>query len=488
MKVVVVGAGYVGLVTAACLAESGTSVVCVDQDVARVTLLKAGGIPIYEPGLEALVQRNMADQRLAFTHRLQDAVPDADLVFIAVGTPPNEDGSADLRHVLAVAASLGEYIEGFTVVVNKSTVPVGTGAQVEKTITLALARRNTQDVHFAVVSNPEFLKEGAAIDDFMRPDRIVIGVPESECGHLARALLERLYMPFNRHHDRTLWMDVASAELTKYAANAMLATRISFMNEIAALADHVGADVDSVRRGIGADSRIGHSFLYAGTGYGGSCFPKDTRALVNTAQDLGMPMNIVRAVEAVNAHQRLALVRMVQQIFGSDLRGHRFAIWGLAFKPNTNDVRDAPAKFIAAALMAAGAHLHAYDPVATDGFHAALMQELPDAYEGEISFADTPMNALDGADALLVVTEWKSFHNPDFEDMKHRMRVPLVLDGRNLYHPAHLQQLGIAYHGIGRRNALGLLALQNAEVDLAASSAGGLSPANSDYSASSLMS
>lgn len=459
MNIVVVGAGYVGLVTAACLADSGNRVVGVDHDPARVTLLQAGGVPIYEPGLESLVQRNLHDGRLRFTTSLAQALPEAEAVFIAVGTPPLEDGSADLQHVLAVARQIGQHLSDFKIIINKSTVPVGTAAAVEATIRTELQARGV-DVPFVVVSNPEFLKEGAAVDDFMRPDRIVIGIPDSPAGEQARVALTRLYQAFNRHHDRTVWMDVVSAELTKYAANAMLATRISFMNEIAQLADCVGADVDSVRRGMGSDSRIGHSFLYAGTGYGGSCFPKDTRALVRCAQDHGLDMAVVAAVEQVNARQKQKLLAMVTQAFGEDLSGIKLAVWGLAFKPNTNDMREAPSRPLLQALYERGADVAAYDPVAVREAHSALAQDCGSS--DWLTIADTPLAALDGADALLIVTEWKCFHNPDFSAMALRLNERLILDGRNLYDPDLLQSLGFAYHGIGRRNALGVQRLQEA--------------------------
>lgn len=464
MNVVVVGAGYVGLVTAACLAESGNRVVGVDHDAARVGLLQAGGVPIYEPGLEDLVQRNLQAGRLTFTQSIRDALAHAEVVFIAVGTPPQEDGSADLQHVRAVARQIGLHIQSFAVVINKSTVPVGTAAAVSADIQAQLDARQVPGVEYVVVSNPEFLKEGAAIDDFMRPDRIVIGVPDSAAGERARQLLTRLYMPFNRHHDRTVWMDVVSAELTKYAANAMLATRISFMNEMALLADGLGADIDSVRRGIGADQRIGHSFLYAGTGYGGSCFPKDTRALVHTAASLGATMRVVEAVEWVNAAQKQALVTTVRRVFGNNLAGRRFAVWGLAFKPNTDDMREAPSLTVIGALVALGAQVVAFDPVALHTAHAALTDDLGAqvfAPGGPVHLVDDAMDALDGVDALLLLTEWKCFQNPDFEGMGRRMRCKVVLDGRNVYDPAVMQELGFAYVGIGRRNASGVALLNH---------------------------
>ena len=456
MKLAVVGAGYVGLVTAACLADLGHEVVCVDADASRIALLRDGGVPIYEPGLDALIARNAAGGRLFFTTRLPEALEEAAVAFIAVGTPPREDGSADLRHVLAVAREIGMHMHRPLVVVNKSTVPVGTGEEVHAMIAQALMRRDLADLPYCVVSNPEFLKEGAAIDDFMHPDRIVLGIPEHDAGERARQVMSEVYASLNRHHERTVWMDVRSAELTKYAANAMLATRISFMNEIANLADRLGADVDSVRRGIGTDSRIGPSFLYAGTGYGGSCFPKDTRALLQTAREQGLGMQVVEATERVNHAQKHALVDHVLAHFGQDLRGRRFAVWGLAFKPQTDDMREAPSLQVIRELVLRGASVAAHDPVALATGREALQHALADIDAGlrQVSLSADSQSVLEGADALLVLTEWKQFHNPDFARMREALRYPLVLDGRNLYDPARLQALGIAYQGIGRRNAL----------------------------------
>jgi UDPglucose 6-dehydrogenase len=456
MKVSVVGAGYVGLVTASCLAELGHEVVCVDTDVLRVELLRSGIVPIYEPGLEAMIQRNSQDQRLHFTTRLQDALELAEVLFIAVGTPPKEDGSADLAHVLGVAAQVGQLMSRSMVIVNKSTVPVGTAEQVAQVMTQALAARGLADLPFAVASNPEFLKEGAAIDDFMRPDRIVLGVPAGALGEMARSAMTRLYASLNRHHERTVWMDVRSAELTKYAANAMLAMRISFMNEMANLADLVNADVDAIRRGIGSDSRIGPSFLYAGTGYGGSCFPKDTRALMQTAMDHGSQMHIVEATEKVNQAQRQVLLRRVTERFGRDLSGRRFAVWGLAFKPQTDDMREAPSRLLIRQLIELGAEIQAHDPVAMPAAERALAEDLADIPQAlaRIKFMADAVSALHDADALLVVTEWKQFHNPDFGLIREQLRLPFIFDGRNLYDPQSLQELGIAYQGIGRSNEL----------------------------------
>ncbi|MFN4003407.1 MAG: UDP-glucose dehydrogenase family protein [Hylemonella sp.] len=456
MKVAVVGAGYVGLVTASCLAELGHEVVCLDADAARVDLLKSGVVPIYEPGLDALMQRNARERRLQFTTRMADALGQADILFIAVGTPPREDGSADLAHVLAVAQQVGRHMHRSLTIVNKSTVPVGTAERVQAVVQAELAARGLAGLPFAVASNPEFLKEGAAIDDFMHPDRIVIGLPAGPMAAIVREQMTRLYQSLNRHHERTVWMDVRSAELTKYAANAMLATRISFMNEMANLADLVGADVDAVRRGIGSDSRIGPSFLYAGTGYGGSCFPKDTRALMHTAAAHGSRMQLVEATERVNQMQRQVLVRRVVEHFGEDLRGRCFAIWGLAFKPQTDDMREAPSREVIRQLLLRGAAVRAHDPVAMAAAQAVLAEDLADlaGAAGRLQFVDEAMAAAQGADALLVLTEWKQFHNPDFEALRARLRCPLILDGRNLYDPQALQELGLAYQGVGRRNAL----------------------------------
>jgi UDPglucose 6-dehydrogenase len=458
MKITVVGAGYVGLVTGACFAELGNQVWCVDSNPEKIALLNAAGMPIYEPGLKEMVARNRSEGRIHFTSDMGEAVDHGDVIFIAVGTPSQEDGSADLQHVLAVAGQIGRHLKSFKIVVNKSTVPVGTAYRVQNAIESELHKRGMRDNLFEVVSNPEFLKEGAAIDDFMRPDRIVIGLDTGDNYIPVHHKLEQLYASFNRHHARTIWMDVRSAELTKYAANAMLATRISFMNEIANLSDLLGADVDCVRRGIGADQRIGHGFLYAGTGYGGSCFPKDTRALIQTAMDCGSQMKVVSAVEHVNDSQKTVLLHRVLQYFGNDLTGLKLAVWGLAFKPNTDDMREAPSRIIIKNLLLRGAHISAFDPVASHEAQMALALDLQDHPEAlaRLHIVDAAMQATDDADALLIVTEWKTFHHPDFEDLKARMRRPLILDGRNLYEPHVLEHLGIAYQGIGRRNALAL--------------------------------
>jgi UDPglucose 6-dehydrogenase len=457
MKVSIVGAGYVGLVTGGCLADLGHQVMCVDNDAQKVATLNAAGLPIYEPGLQELMARNRAEGRIQFTTDMAQAVEHGEVIFIAVGTPSREDGSADLQHVLAVASQIGRHLKKFKVIVNKSTVPVGTAYRVQKCLEEELQKRGIQDSLYEVISNPEFLKEGAAIKDFMHPDRIVIGLDPSPNYQKVHQQMELLYSSFNRHHARTIWMDVRSAELTKYAANAMLATRISFMNEIANLSDLLGADIDSIRRGIGADQRIGHDFLYAGTGYGGSCFPKDTRALIQTALDCGSQMKVVTAVENVNDHQKTLLVNRLTQHFGNDLSGLKFAIWGLAFKPNTDDMREAPSRVIIKELLKRGAQVVAFDPlVAKEGLEAVVHDIQDDVLLSKFSLADTAYEAANNADALLVVTEWKTFHHPDFETLKACMNTPFILDGRNLYDPQMLEELGFAYQGIGRRNRLAL--------------------------------
>jgi UDPglucose 6-dehydrogenase len=454
MKITIIGTGYVGLVTGACLAELGNDVFCLDVDQRKIDLLNNGGIPIHEPGLEEVVARNRAAGRLHFSTDVAASVAHGQLQFIAVGTPPDEDGSADLQYVLAAARSIGRHMDGFKVIVDKSTVPVGTADRVAAAIREELATRGAQS-EFTVVSNPEFLKEGAAVEDFMRPDRIVIGHDSSPSGQRARELMKLLYAPFNRNHERTYWMDVRSAEFTKYAANAMLATRISFMNELANLADKVGADIEAVRHGIGSDPRIGHSFLYAGAGYGGSCFPKDVQAIERTARQYGQDLLILSAVEAVNERQKHVLGRKVVARFGEDLSGKRFAVWGLAFKPNTDDMREAPSRVLLEELIERGATVAVYDPVAMPEARRVLALDFGCDALGEeklarIEFKEAPMDALDGAEALVIVTEWKAFRSPDFEQIKARLRNPVVIDGRNLYEPALMTGLGVEYHGIGR--------------------------------------
>ncbi|MDR9837380.1 UDP-glucose dehydrogenase family protein [Herbaspirillum huttiense] len=452
MKITIIGTGYVGLVTGACLAELGNDVFCLDVDQRKVDILNNGGIPIHEPGLEEVVARNRAAGRLHFSTDVAASVAHGDIQFIAVGTPPDEDGSADLQYVLAAARNIGRHMEGFKVVVDKSTVPVGTADRVTAAIREELAGRGKTELSFSVVSNPEFLKEGAAVEDFMRPDRIVIGHDQTAEGLRAQTLMKKLYAPFNRNHERTYWMDVRSAEFTKYAANAMLATRISFMNELANLADRVGADIESVRHGIGSDPRIGHSFLYAGCGYGGSCFPKDVQALERTARDYDQSLLILRAVEQVNDLQKHVLGKKVVTRFGEDLSGKHFAIWGLAFKPNTDDMREASSRVLIGELVRRGASVAVYDPVAMK--EAARVLELDFADESErlqqIRFAASPMDTLQGADALAIVTEWKAFRSPDFERVKAALKHPVIFDGRNLFDPQLMADSGIEYYGIGR--------------------------------------
>ncbi|CAG2135760.1 UDP-glucose dehydrogenase family protein [Cupriavidus numazuensis] len=452
MKITIIGSGYVGLVTGTCLAELGNDVLCLDLDATKVEMLNAGGVPIYEPGLKELIARNHAAGRLRFTSDIETSVSFGDIQFIAVGTPPDEDGSADLRYVLSAARNIGRYMTTPKIVVDKSTVPVGTGARVRDCITAQLQKRGLPALDFAVVSNPEFLKEGAAIEDFMRPDRIVIGTEPSVSGQKAREAMRSLYAPFTRNHDRILNMDIASAEFTKYAANAMLATRISFMNELANLADVVGADIELVRQGIGSDPRIGYSFLYAGTGYGGSCFPKDVQALERTAAEYGQTPRILAAVEAVNQNQKRILVQKIIAHYGEDLNGLTFAIWGLAFKPNTDDMRAAPSRVVIKELLARGARVRAFDPVAMEEAKQALYSDLADepAAKTRLHFAPDQVTALQSADALVVVTEWKSFRSPDFAAVAATMREPVIFDGRNLYEPAELGQLGFTYYAIGR--------------------------------------
>jgi UDPglucose 6-dehydrogenase len=440
MKITVIGTGYVGLVSGACMAEMGNDVLCLDLDPEKIRILKEGGIPIHEPGLDALVERNVAAGRLHFTTDVAEAVRFGTIQFIAVGTPPDEDGSADLQYVLSAARNIGRLMTDYKVVVDKSTVPVGTADKVKAAIADELAKRGNE-VEFAVVSNPEFLKEGAAVEDFMRPDRIVVGADDERAIHLMRAL----YAPFQRNRDKLVVMDLRSAELTKYAANAMLATRISFMNELALLADRMGADIEMVRQGIGSDPRIGYHFLYAGCGYGGSCFPKDVKALIRTARDAGQELKVLQAVEDANDAQKMVLVDKIVARFGEDLSGRRFALWGLAFKPNTDDMREAPSRVIIGELFRRGATITAYDPVA--------MTETKRIFgdEPRLAYAEKPMDALEEADALLIVTEWKEFRSPDFERIKAALKQPVVIDGRNLYEPEVPRSFGIEYSAIGRR-------------------------------------
>ena len=443
MNISIIGTGYVGLVTGACFAEMGNTVTCVDNDAAKVERLESGGMPIHEPGLDRIVASNVRDGRLRFTTSLAEAVASSKLYFIAVGTPPNEDGSSDLRHVLEVARELGRLISGPCTVVDKSTVPVGTADEVKATIGAELARRGLE-VACDVVSNPEFLKEGDAVNDFMRPDRVVIGTDSARAADLMRAL----YAPFTRNHERILVMGVRDAEMTKYAANSMLATRISFMNEIANLCERAEVDVENVRKGIGSDSRIGYSFIYAGCGYGGSCFPKDVRALIHSARGFGVEPMILEAVEARNQAQKQRLFEKITARFGSDLQGLAFGVWGLAFKPGTDDMREAPSEVLLGQLIGAGARVKAYDPVAMQ----AARQTLPGQWfdGGRLTLAEHQYDALEGVEALALVTEWKPFRYPDFGVVKQRMKRPVIFDGRNLYDPAELRGLGFEYFGIGR--------------------------------------
>ena len=456
MNVTIIGTGYVGLVTGACLADIGNNMLCVDVDARKIDTLNAGGIPIYEPGLGDLVESNMAAKRLAFSTDIEASVAHGDVQFIAVGTPPDEDGSADLQYVLAAARNIGKYMNGFKVVVDKSTVPVGTADKVAAVIQEELDKRGRSDLRFSVVSNPEFLKEGAAIEDFMRPDRIVIGYSDDEDGREALAAMRKLYAPFNRNHERTRVMDVRSAEFTKYAANAMLATRISFMNELANLADRVGADIEAVRQGIGSDPRIGYSFLYAGTGYGGSCFPKDIQALTRIARDNGQALRVLESVEAVNDEQKRVLTQKVLDRFGPDLSDRSFALWGLAFKPNTDDMREAPSRVVLDTLLRAGARVVAHDPIAVDETRRVLQLDFADAPAllERISFssAKDPMEVLADADALIIVTEWKAYRSPNLERLKALMKSPVIFDGRNLYEPGVMKEAGVIYQGIGRNS------------------------------------
>jgi UDPglucose 6-dehydrogenase len=440
MKITMIGTGYVGLVTGTCLAEVGNDVLCLDVDARKIALLQGGGVPIHEPGLEPMIRRNVAAGRLRFTTDVDDAVGHASVQFIAVGTPPGEDGSADMQYVLQAARNIGRRMTQWTLVVDKSTVPVGTADRVRSVIAEELGARGVH-VPYAVASNPEFLKEGAAIDDFMKPDRVVIGGDNER----AIAILRNIYAPFQRNRERLLVMDVRSAELTKYAANAMLATRISFMNELANLAERLGADIESVRQGIGSDPRIGWHFLYPGVGYGGSCFPKDVKALRHTAERAGAPLRVLGAVEEANETQKRVLVDKIVARFGKDLSGRRFALWGLAFKPNTDDMREAPSRVIIDALIGLGASICAYDPVAIDEAKR-LLGEMHD-----VSFAVNPLAACEGADALVVVTEWKEFRSPDFDGLQRRMKQPLIFDGRNLYEPDVVRAAGFEHVSIGRR-------------------------------------
>lgn len=443
MKVTIFGTGYVGLVTGTCLADMGHHVMCVDIDEQKITNLRNGVIPIYEPGLESLVKSNVANGQLCFTANAEEGVAHAEIQFIAVGTPPDEDGSADLKYVLAVARSIASHMQSHKVIVNKSTVPVGTADKVGALVSQVLAARSST-LGFDVVSNPEFLKEGAAVNDCMKPDRIVIG---SQSVH-AISVMKELYAPFNRNHDRMIVMDVRSSELTKYAANCMLATKISFMNEMANLAERLGADIEQVRLGIGSDPRIGYHFIYPGCGYGGSCFPKDVQALIQTADSIGFDSAILKAVETINERQKSVLVNRVQQHFGADLQGKTFALWGLSFKPNTDDMREAPARMVMEALWLAGAKVQAFDPEA--------MEETQRIYgqRADLVLCGTKEAALKDADALIICTEWKNFRAPDFDSLKQTLRHAVIFDGRNLYDPDVVRRYGFTYYAIGRGDSI----------------------------------
>ncbi len=440
MKITVFGSGYVGLVTGTCLAEVGNDVICMDIDETKIEKLKQGIIPIYEPGLEAMIKENQEAGRLRFTADVKEAVDHGLFQFIAVGTPPDEDGSADLQYVLAVAKSIAQHMTGYRVVIDKSTVPVGTADKVKEAMIHVLQERGKEDLEFDVVSNPEFLKEGAALDDFMKPDRIVVGTDNPRTAELLKAL----YAPFNRSRERVITMDIRSAELTKYAANAMLATKISFMNELANLAEKLGADIEHVRQGIGSDSRIGYSFIYPGCGYGGSCFPKDVKALERTAKQVGYQAELLNAVENVNDRQKKRLFEKIQHHYNGNLKSKVFAIWGLSFKPNTDDMREAPSRVLLEALIDAGATVRAYDPEA--------LEEAKRIYGNKkgLIYAEDQNEALEDADALAIVTEWKQFRSPDFDLLSQTLRDKVIFDGRNMFEPVFVKQSGLAYYAIGR--------------------------------------
>jgi UDPglucose 6-dehydrogenase len=439
MRVTIFGSGYVGLVTGACLADAGNDVVCVDVDPGKIARLQAGDVPIHEPGLDALIERNAKAGRLRFTTDAAEGVAHGLFQLIAVGTPPDEDGSADLKYVLAVARTIGEHMTDYRIVIDKSTVPVGTADKVAAEIAAALKRRRAA-AEYDVVSNPEFLKEGSAIQDFMKPDRVVVGTSNPRVMELMRAL----YEPFTRNRERFVVMDIRSAELTKYAANAMLATKISFMNELSRIAEQVGADIEKVRVGIGSDSRIGYSFIYPGAGYGGSCFPKDVKALVRTARQGSVSTPLLEAVETVNDDQKQVLFRKISAYFDGNLKGRTIALWGLAFKPNTDDMREAASRVLMEALWAAGAKVRAFDPVAMDETRR-IYGERPD-----LALVESAQAAVDGADALAIVTEWKEFRSPDFDALRTKLKNPVVFDGRNLYEPSLIERFGLKYYAIGR--------------------------------------
>ena len=445
MRIAVVGTGYVGLVTGACFAEMGNQVACVDIDNAKLDRIRKGDIPIYEPGLEPIVLSNLEQGQLTLTSNISEAIDAAEYLFIAVGTPPNEDGSADLQHVLAVASDIGKHLNRYLVVVNKSTVPVGTGEKVKAAIQAELTARNA-DIEFDVVSNPEFLKEGDAVADFMRPDRVVVGVDNQRAAEKMRSL----YAPYSMNRDKLHVMGIRDAELTKYAANAMLATKISFMNEISNLCDRMGVDVENVRRGIGSDSRIGYSFIYPGAGYGGSCFPKDVKAIISMGRDYGFEPMLLNSVEERNQAQKHVVVEKIINYYGKDLTGKKFAIWGLAFKPGTDDMREASSLVVIEALINAGASVSCYDPVATENAKGLLPQEWQ--ANGKLTFLEFQYDTLKKADAMVLMTEWKRFRQPDFDAMKEMMIEPVIFDGRNQYEPDFMTEKGCKYFGIGRTN------------------------------------
>jgi len=438
MKIAVIGTGYVGLVTGTCFAETGVNVVCADNDLKKIQTLKNGEVPIYEPGLEPMLTHNVIKGRLSFTIDIKEAIDGAEVIFIAVGTPPGEDGSADLKHVLKVASEIGKFLNHYVVVATKSTVPVGTAEKIRNTIKEELRTRKS-DLSFDVASNPEFLKEGSAVEDFLKPQRIIIGVDSEKAGDI----MKRLYMPFLLNNRPVIFMDIPSAELTKYAANAMLATRISFINEIANLCELLGADVNSVRKGIGSDSRIGNRFIYPGSGYGGSCFPKDVKAILKTAADHGYDLQVIKAVERANEYQKNVIFNKIDSYFNHDLKGKVIAVWGLSFKPKTDDIRESSSLFLINKLLEANVKVRAYDPVAMD--------ETKKQIDGRIYYAEDPYDALKGADALALMTEWPEFHLPDFVKMSELMISKVIFDGRNIYDPEELRAKGFVYFGIGRK-------------------------------------
>lgn len=438
MKIAVIGTGYVGLVTGTCFAESGVKVVCVDNDLKKIQLLKSGRVPIFEPGLDSMLIHNLEKGRLNFTDDISEAIDGAEVIFIAVGTPPGEDGSADLKHVLEVASNIGKFIDHYVVVATKSTVPVGTAEKVRSIIKNELEARKS-DISFDIASNPEFLKEGSAVEDFLKPQRIIVGVDNEKAGEI----MKRLYMPFLLNNRPVIFMDIPSAELTKYAANAMLATRISFINEIANLCELLGADINNVRKGIGSDMRIGNRFIYPGSGYGGSCFPKDVKAILKTASDLNYELKVISAVERANEYQKKVVLNKINGYFNNDLKGKVVAVWGLSFKPKTDDIRESSAVYLVEKLLEAGVKVRAYDP--------AAMEETKKQINNRIYYAEDPYDAVKGADALALMTEWPEFHLPDFGKMSELMNGKVVFDGRNIYDPEELRSKGFVYFGIGRK-------------------------------------